>query len=375
MREIVFYSDFQFGYHNREAEEKMARFAERGYRVHYVEQLGIRNPRPVHLLRLARRLTRGHGGAAPAARFDLVSPKLVPPRRAPGIAALNRAWLARQVLGRLESPGDAILWMRFPTPELVPLAHDRSFALVVYEVVDDHRNGPGMSPRLRRVFDRAENELLGATGVVFAWSAPLRDRLARVHPNTILASSAVDPAPFAAAAERPPIARRALYAGSVDFRVDTELLADVARLLPDWEFAVAGPVEATAERVLRGVANIELLGTRPPSDVPLLVAEAAVCLMPYRTSAYTDNLVPVKLVEYLAAGRPVVATPIRAARELSDVVALASGAPAFAEAIERAAREDSDGARAARVAHAAEHSWERRIDQMEAALKEAIAGG
>src|SRR4029453_18540489 len=52
-REILFYSDFPFGYHNPEAEEKMARFARRGYDVHYVEQLGIRNPRPRYMARFA----------------------------------------------------------------------------------------------------------------------------------------------------------------------------------------------------------------------------------------------------------------------------------------------------------------------------------
>ena len=106
MREIMFYSDFPFGYHNREAEERMARFAGLGYKVHYVEKLGLRNPRPAQLRSVARRLAGVRAPAGgPAPPFAVVSPTLMPPRRAPLIDGLNRRWLARQLLPRLEAPG------------------------------------------------------------------------------------------------------------------------------------------------------------------------------------------------------------------------------------------------------------------------------
>jgi UDP-galactopyranose mutase len=374
MREIMFYSDFPFGYHNREAEERMARFAALGYTVHYVEKLGIRNPRPAHVGSLARRLTGARSSARDAAPpFEVVSPTLIPPRGVPLIDGLNRRWLARQLLPRLEAQGEAILWLRFPTPEIVPLAQGPSFRLVVYEAVDDHRHTPGMTPRLRRVFERAEQAVLAEAGLVFASSQPVASRLARLHPNVVRASAAaVEPAPFAAAGEGPPVPRRAVYAGSLDFRLDTALLAAAARLLPDWTFAIAGPTTPEAEAELERVANVRLLGARPAAEVPALIGEAAVCLMPYRVSDFGDSLFPVKLVEYLASGRPVVSTPIHAARELAPVVALAGDPESFAEAVRRAAADDSPAARAARIAVADEYSWDRRIDQMQRAVEEAL---
>lgn len=87
--EILFYSDFPFGFHNTEAEEKMARFASRGWRVVYVEQLGIRNPRPRHLLRALR--ARRSPRVAQAVPFQVVSLKLLPPRRAPLVDGVNRS--------------------------------------------------------------------------------------------------------------------------------------------------------------------------------------------------------------------------------------------------------------------------------------------
>ena len=375
MREIMFYSDFPFGYHNREAEERMARFAGLGYKVHYVEKLGLRNPRPAQLRSVARRLAGARAPArGPAPPFEVVSPTLMPPRRAPLIDGLNRRWLGRQLLPRLEAPGEAILWLRFPTPEIVPLAQGSSFRLVVYEAVDEHRHGPGVTTRLRRVFDRAERAVLAEAGLVFASSEPVFDRLAGLHPNVVLASAAaVEPAPFAAAGERTPEARRALYAGSVDFRLDTGLLAEAARLLPDWTIVIAGPATREAEAELQAVPNVRLLGVRAPAEVPALIGEAAVCLMPYRVSDYGDTLFPVKLVEYLASGRPVVSTPIRAARDLASVVALAGDPESFAEAVRRAAADDTPAARAARMAVADGYSWERRIDQMRSAVEEAFA--
>jgi UDP-galactopyranose mutase len=374
-QEILFYSDFPFGYHNPEAEEKMSRFAARGYRVHYVEQLGIRNPRPTQLLRLAQRLARGRAGgdAGRRAGLDVVSPKLLAPRHVAPLDALNRAWLSRQLRSRLRSPADTILWVRYPTPELMPLVESRESALVVYEIVDDHEHGPGMTPRLQRLFRSCEDRLLERAGVVFAWSPPLRDRLAGRHPNVVLAPAAVDPEPFAAAAAsaeaRP---QTAVYAGALDFRSDAELLAQTAQLLPSWSFELAGPVAHGAGQALAGLANVSMLGVLAQSEVPSLIASAAVCLMPYRVNEYTNNLFPVKLVEYLAAGRPVVSTPLRAAAELLPEQALAGTAAEFAAAMDRAAQDDSHEHRDARRHLAAGYSWDERIDQMERAIEEAL---
>ena len=97
------------------------------------------------------------------------------------------------------------------------------------------------------------------------------------------------------------------------------------------------------------------------------------CLIPYKVNAFNDTLVPVKLVEYLAAGRPVVSTPMRAADGFADSVAFVSGAETFAEAVRAAARDDSPAQRRGRVERAGAFSWERRIDELEAAIEDVSA--
>ncbi|MGZ4276233.1 MAG: glycosyltransferase [Solirubrobacteraceae bacterium] len=374
-REILFYSDFPLGYHNVEAERKMALFAARGYRVTYVEQLGIRNPGPRHVVRQVRRAVSRPAPATGEWPFAVLSPRLLPPRRLALVDRFNEAWLSRRLLGALEDPGSAIAWVRYPTPELVPLVTSGRFALVVYEAVDDHAHGPGMTDRLRRHFRRAEAAILDRAGVVFAWSEPIRARLAAAHANVVMAPPAIDSAAFARAEARTTQDRVAGYAGALDFRFDADLVADVAERLADWRFDLAGPAEADVRERLAPLANVRLLGRLDPALVPALMASARVCLMPYRRDAFNDNLFPIKLVEYLAAGRPVASAPIRAVGAFDGVVEVGAGAAAFAAAIERAAERDSPDDRRRRIERVQGFDWTRRIDEMDHAIREALGDG
>ena len=351
----------------------MRRFAARGWAVHYVEQLGIRNPRPRHLGHLASTLLRRPRGDAHPTELDVVSPKLLFPRRAPGIGRLNESWLAGQLRSTLEDPEQSVVWVRYPTPELIPFLRDADVALIVYEAVDDHARSPGMSARLRCLLATAEQEVLQRARVVFAWSEPIRARLAAVHPNVVLAPTAVDVRRLAAAgAQTEAVPRRAAYVGSLGFRFDAALLAGVARLMPEWSFALAGPVEGGSAGELQEVPNVELMGPVPAARVPQLIAGASVCLLPYGRTPYNEMLFPVKLVEYLAAGRPVASTRIRAARELRDVVELGDDPEELAAAVRRAAAGDSVASRTERIERARPFSWDARIEQMEGAIVAAL---
>ena len=366
--EILFYSDFPFGYHNPDAEERMSRFVARGYRVHYVEQLGIRNPRPRHVLRLLRTLSSHSEGAA--VPFDVASPKLLPPRRAPLVGRLNRAWLTRQLLGLVDDPAQTVFWLRYPTPELVPLVEHQPWRVVVYEATDDHEQSPGMNDRLRRLFREAEQRILARAGVVFVSSVAMQERLARLHANVIRApAAAVDLDAFASPFIDDPNRRVAVYAGSIDFRFDSEIVAATAERLPDWRFVIAGPIEGPARGRLGEIPNVLLAGRLPAADIPAFLADASVCLMPYRQDAFNDTIFPVKLVEYIAAGKPVVSTPIAAVREFDDVVEVGADPASFAQAIVAAAQGDSDAERAWRIERARPFSWERRMDQLQHAVE------
>lgn len=353
----------------------MRRFAARGHRVCFVQPLGIRNPRLRHAARLGAALASRDTGRRQPLPFQVVSPKILPPRGTPPLDRLNRAWLARQLRACVRDPGRTVLWLRYPTPEVVDLVASGDFGVVVYEQVDDHRNGPGITRRLGRRFEAAEHCLLTHTDLVFVSSEPLRDRLAARHHNVVLApAAAVDDGLFEAGSTAVPSPRLAVYAGSmVDFRFDARLVAEVARRLPAWRFLLVGPADRLVRRRLAGLPNVHLADPRPAQEIPALLSSAAVCLMPYPLDAFTHTLFPVKLVEYLAAGRPVVSVPLQAARAFDDVVELADGPEAYAAAIEHSAEIDTTEHRAERMRRVRSFSWEQRIDGMERAVSSAVA--
>lgn len=374
-REILFCSDFPLGYHNPEAEERAAHLAKRGHHVVYVAMFGIRDPRPRHLARAVRDLrARGEGASGAPRGVEFVSPKLLPPRWAPGVRAVNRRWLTHQLIPRLRNPSEAIVWIRFPSPELLAVVDACDPRLVVYELVDDHWRSM-TSPLHRRLYEHAERTLLDRAGLVLANSEPIRDRLDALRPGTLLfEAAAVDLARFEAAADSvvSPEPRSALYLGGVDRRVDAELLAGTARLLSDWRVIVAGPVEPAQLAVLRGVPNIELPGRVPPADAPQLMGSAAVCLMPYAKDDFSRTIFPVKLIHYLAVGRPVAAVPIEAIAEFGDVIEFGEGIQGFADAVLRAAAADDEDARTRRRERVAAFSWENRLRTLEAHLEAAM---
>jgi glycosyltransferase involved in cell wall biosynthesis len=383
-RQILFYSDLPYGHHNPEAEERMRRFARRGYRVIYVPKLGIRNPRPAHLGAAIGRLAGRARGAARALElgrtgsgaFEVVDAKLLAPRHREPFDRLNRAWLASQLRARLADPSQAIAWIRFPTPELVPMVERVPFRAVVYELVDSHEASGGFNERHRRLFLAAERRILGRADVVFASSEPIRARLAELRPDVIrLPAAAVDVAALAAAgAATAPTPRLAVHVGGLNERLDADLLAEVAGRLERWRFLLAGPAAPAVRSRLEPAPNVEMPGRVDPARVPELLAAGSVGLMPYRVDAFNRTLFPVKMIESLAVGRPVVSTAIDAAIEFEDVVAVAAGAGAFADAIVQEAAADSPAARERRLARAAPFDWDRRLDEMEAAIEEAIAG-
>jgi glycosyltransferase involved in cell wall biosynthesis len=139
----------------------------------------------------------------------------------------------------------------------------------------------------------------------------------------------------------------------------------------DWTIALVGPVglgdPETNVGSLEAEPNVHLLGVRRHEELPALLRGAAVGLIPYCQNALTASIFPMKVYEYLAAGLPVVATPLPSLADIEGV-ALAEGAEGFAAAIVRALAEDSPQRRATRSSSAAGHSWEARLGEIDEVL-------
>jgi glycosyltransferase involved in cell wall biosynthesis len=166
---------------------------------------------------------------------------------------------------------------------------------------------------------------------------------------------------------------RIVFTGAiVAKKLDVPLLAALARARPGWSFALVGPIgmgdPGTDVSALEGEPNIHLLGARTYTQLPDVLRAADAGLIPYARNELTESIFPMKVYEYLAAGLPVVATPLPSLREVAEV-ATASDAEGLARLLEEAIAADGLARRAERSRAAAAHSWERRLEEIAAAIE------
>jgi GT2 family glycosyltransferase len=194
-------------------------------------------------------------------------------------------------------------------------------------------------------------------------------------PNAVDASSAVVTAD-AGTVTHPELANlgspRLGFAGTLhEARLDVALLAKAAELRPDWTFVLLGPDLLTPDGRARllTLPNMRHLGVCPHSEVLSYVSGFDVCLLPNLVTTFTQSLDPLKLYEYLAAGRPVLATPAGIPAELSEHIATFTTAHELVREAERALAEDTPQLAAARRASVSGATWEARAAAIERALE------
>jgi glycosyltransferase involved in cell wall biosynthesis len=167
------------------------------------------------------------------------------------------------------------------------------------------------------------------------------------------------------------------YVGVIDFRLDTELIAYMARKRPAWSFALVGPMKGDTQDMsgLEALPNVHFLGRQNLEDVPTFVKGMDVCLIPYVLNDYTHHIFPLKLYEYMAAGKPIVASAMYEMLAYEgDEMALGRSPDDFLAKVDGAIAEDSPQRIASRQAAAAHQSWDDRIEEVSAILEPMLRG-
>ena len=362
-----------------------------GHRVLYIESLGLRPPRAdrqdrQRILKRLRRMFRPPRQVEPG--LWIWSPMVIPGGTRGVLMRINRvlfssalAWVLRRLSFR--SP---LLWTYNPLTgrylNLRRRAADSTssmFSAAVYHCVDRIHAQPGMPATL--IAD-SERQLCRTVNVVFTTSPDLQASLMRLNACTYHYGNVADQVHFAAALDAPhapePLAGipkpRLIFVGAIDsYKLDLPMLTALARQRSEWSFVLLGPVgEAdpdTCITALQALPNVHVMGLQPYADLPAWLAHADVALLPLQENTYTQHMFPMKFFEYLAAGRPVVATRIPALRPYASGALLCSpDVEAFDSAIERALAGDGPPLQQ-RLALAAEHTYESRTRKMLADLQ------
>ncbi|MGI4806522.1 MAG: glycosyltransferase [Janthinobacterium lividum] len=240
-------------------------------------------------------------------------------------------------LGQIPS----VTW--FYTPMALGFAGHLRSEVTVFDSMDELSAFSAASPRLLLL----ERRLMRAVDLVFTGGRSLYGAKQGRHHSVHLFPSSVDVAHFGRARvldndplDQAGIARpRIGYFGVIDERMDLALLDAIARQRPDWQFVMVGPVTKIDPASLPGHANIHWLGLRQYQDLPLYLSGWDAGLMPFAMNEATRFISPTKTPEFLAAGVPVVSTPvIDVIRDWGrdGLVGIASDADATVAALERA---------------------------------------
>ncbi len=229
-------------------------------------------------------------------------------------------------------------WLWFYTPMALPLAERLQPEGVVYDCMDELSAFRFAPPELLQ----REKALFACADLVFTGGHSLYEAKRTRHPNVHCFPSSVDAAHFARAphpghADHSAQAHlphpRLGYCGVIDERIDLELVAALADADPCWQIVMVGPVAKIDPADLPQRANIHWLGQRDYAELPELIGGWDVCLMPFALNESTRFISPTKTLEYLAAGRPVVSTPIcDVAGPYAGIVAIAASRSAFVTA-------------------------------------------
>lgn len=255
------------------------------------------------------------------------------------------------------------------------------FARIVYDCMDAIQLYAGNAPvdRFRLYESRLVSLASAAAASAQALEQDLRERYPALPvvriPNGVDARwfeerAAHDPEPDAL---RPIPRPRIGYLGAMYGWVDYALIAGTARLCPDLSFVMIGPADTSAHTGdLDGIPNVTVLERQPYERVPACIRSFDVCLIPFISGEVAATTNPVKLYEYFAVGRPVVATPIAELAPYVDeqLVYQASDARTFGEACRAALKEPEDGRVERRKLVARRHSWDDHAGRMLALLRE-----
>ncbi len=249
--------------------------------------------------------------------------------------------LLRKLVAELiieEQVQNYVVW--FYTPLALPLAETLAPSAVVYDCMDE------LSAFLhapKKLLDY-ESKLLKLADLVFTGGRSLYRAKRNLHPNVFCFPSSVDADHFrraratAEAADQAALPHPRLgFFGVIDERIDLQLIDYVARSHPEWQIVMVGPVVKIDPASLPSQPNIHYMGQRKYEQLPDYLCGWDLCLLPFARNDSTKFISPTKTLEYMAAERPIVSTPITDVEEpYGKIVYLGETPEAFAAACDAA---------------------------------------
>ena len=396
-RDIVLISSIEWDFNWQGHQELATRLARDGNRVLYVENMGVRSPGLRDARRVAQRLSHWAGSLLDGGvrqvspNLYVCSPLTLPPFGSDVRRHLNRRLLLPLIRRAVRGLGlePDVVWTFLPTDTAASLARmfSKPRGVVVYYCIADFAE---LTPHSRDILN-SERSIIDMSDVIFAQGARLAERCSRVGKKAEVCPFGVNFDLFvrgagesggpslndsggttrhSAAAElmsglpRPIIG----YVGGIHNVFDAQMMASMARAKRDWSWVLVGP-QQTPTPEMRRMPNVYLTGPKPHAELPDYISRFDVGIVPYIMNGYTETVIPTKINEYLAMGKPVVSTnlpEVASFNSLHGVLITCPNRPKeFIASIERALHSKGEGAdETRRRTVAAANDWGQRFERM-----------
>jgi glycosyltransferase involved in cell wall biosynthesis len=325
MQSLIVFTQFRWDFALRRPQHLMTRLA-RDFRVFYFEE-PVYDPRGAWLeIRV------------PAPNVHVCRPHTRVPER--GFADAQMPVLAELLENLISSHdlGTPVVWLY--TPWALPLLQRLDAKTIIYDCIEE----PHAADDAARELEAREHSLLKLADLVFTGGPSLFRHKQALHDNVHSLPSSVDKEHFSPAGPGSDHSEQAMlphprfgFFGVIDQRFDPVSVALLADGHPDWQIVLVGPIANIDPDTLPRRPNIHYMGERPYAELPRFVAGWDVCLLPFNVNAATRFVSPAKVLEYMAAGKPIVTTALPDVIEpFGHIVHVGRHAQSFVSACERA---------------------------------------
>jgi glycosyltransferase involved in cell wall biosynthesis len=279
--------------------------------------------------------------------------------------------------------GKPIIW--FSHPSMVNLIGDFDPGLTIYHVVDEYSAYDNINDEMKAKIDKLDKEMAEKADLVFVVSEKLFKKRKSYNPRTYIipngvdyekyqnAMSSNDPLPDDIKDLPKPIIG---YSGLIGSYIDLKLIEQIAFRHPKWSLVLVGQNGSAAnmdafEKLIQ-MDNVYFLGNKSIDELPHYLKTFDVCLIPYKETEQVINSSSLKLYDYMAFGKPIVATSFPVSRAMNDLLYIGSSAESFIGHVETAVFEDEKLLSEQRKEYAAANTWDHRVLQASALIKKRL---
>jgi glycosyltransferase involved in cell wall biosynthesis len=303
----------------------------------------------------------------------LIHPAVLPLHHWRSVEMLNAVSLKRAIRKGLQQVGGGRPIVITGTPPSISVVGQLDEIASIYICMDDWAHIPGVSPKMLLPLER---RLLDEVDVMIATARALTKlkvpKTGHVHhlPQGVNYEHFQRPRPVPAdlaAFPRPWIG----FAGGVGPALDLDVIHAVAAAFPEGSVLLVGPEQPNLGEIR--ASNVHRLGARPYAELPAYVQAFDVGMIPYVRNEWTESVDPLKLLEYLASGIPVVSTSLPEVHKYSAQVSISSDPAVFTDYVKAAVAEGKSRGLAARQALAAANTWQARAEEFERIMNEVVA--